>query len=157
VASDGREKILFLVETVNELLQKSPGAHICIVCRHKHEVEDITGQLKGAVINADIRTGYNKNFVFTPGVTVTNLNQIKGLEFDSVIIMDPSEVNYPNDAQGRRYLYTAITRAKENIVLIGETDSTSLLDGAADSKLIDTKDVKGIEPIIFSEEDEEPF
>ncbi|MCP4296679.1 MAG: ATP-binding domain-containing protein [Proteobacteria bacterium] len=82
------------------------------------------------------RPGHNKQFEFTAGVTITNLLQIKGLEFDSVILMDPSEQNYPNNVQGCKHLYTAITRAKEQLHMIGSCTPTPILDSGIKESIL---------------------
>jgi len=70
---------------------------------------------------------------FSGGVVVTTFHQLKGLEFDHVVIMGLHDAQYPgrflehmaeDDWEEennllRRVLYVAMTRAKESVVLIG--------------------------------------
>jgi len=91
------------------------------------------------------------------GGTVTNLRQVKGLEFDLVLLLEPNEDNYPARIEGRRNLYTALTRAKDELVFVSSTAPCALLIGAIDAGLIEPMEVNAIEPVQFTEEDDDPF
>ncbi|XKH59380.1 UvrD-helicase domain-containing protein [Halomonas sediminis] len=70
---------------------------------------------------------------FAGGVAVTTFHQLKGLEFDHVVIMGLHDVQYPGrildnmDREDRaqeasllrRVLYVAMTRAKQSVTLVG--------------------------------------
>ena len=70
---------------------------------------------------------------FSGGVVVTTYHQLKGLEFDHVVIMGLHDAQYPGrllenvpeedqaDEENllRRVLYVAMTRAKESATLVG--------------------------------------
>jgi len=70
---------------------------------------------------------------FSGGVVVTTYHQLKGLEFDHVVIMGLHDAQYPGrllenvpeedqaDEENllRRVLYVAMTRAKESVTLVG--------------------------------------
>ena len=53
---------------------------------------------------------------------VTSVDQVKGLEFDVVIVPDVSAAAYPDTPAARRALYVAVTRARRTVSLarIGE-------------------------------------
>jgi DNA helicase-2/ATP-dependent DNA helicase PcrA len=53
----------------------------------------------------------NQEFTFAPGVEVTEIEQVKGLEFDYVIIVEASGVEFPASDMARRRLHVAATRA----------------------------------------------
>lgn len=50
-------------------------------------------------------------FPFKPGIEVTEVTQVKGLEFDYVIVLDVDAQNYPDTPTARRLLHVAATRA----------------------------------------------
>ena len=107
-----------------------------------------------------MRVGHNADFVFAPGVTVTNLRQIKGLEFDVVIVVDASAAVYPDGEQGRRWLYTVVTRAKDALHVVVDAEPggvTPLLDAARSEGLLEVRERSAVEPVAFGAEDEEPF
>ena len=84
-----------------------------------------------------VREGHNKELSVDPGLTVTNYRQVKGLEFDVVIVHEPTEDAYPADVQGRRDLYTVLTRARDRLVLVCVDPPSSLLAVAAAAGLVD--------------------
>ena len=53
----------------------------------------------------------DQTFTFTPGIDVVDVGQVKGLEFDYVILVDVSAAAYPNRDYPRRLLHVAATRA----------------------------------------------
>jgi DNA helicase-2/ATP-dependent DNA helicase PcrA len=52
-----------------------------------------------------------QDFRFAPGVEVTEIEQVKGLEFDYVVLVDVSEEHYRDDPKSRRLLHVGATRA----------------------------------------------
>ena len=52
-----------------------------------------------------------QDFRFAPGIEITELDQVKGLEFDYVILLDANALHYPDDARSRRLLHVGATRA----------------------------------------------
>ena len=104
-----------------------------------------------------VRLGHNKDFSFGAGVTVTNLRQVKGLEFDVVIALDPVDAHYPPTEQGKRWLYTVVTRAKDALHFVGSQGPGALLKAAVDQGLVELSDQTDVAPVAFGPEDDEPF
>lgn len=50
-------------------------------------------------------------FPFKPGIEITEVSQVKGLEFDYVIVLDVDAQSYPDTPMARRLLHVAATRA----------------------------------------------
>ncbi|OFK23563.1 ATP-binding domain-containing protein [Olsenella sp. HMSC062G07] len=63
------------------------------------------------------------------GVVVLDLALAKGLEFDQVIIPDAQAETYPATELARRRLYTAISRAMHQVVILSQGAMTPLLSG----------------------------
>jgi DNA helicase-2/ATP-dependent DNA helicase PcrA len=59
----------------------------------------------------------NQDFRFAPGVEVTEIEQVKGLEFDYVILVGVSEAHFPDEPMARRLLYVGATRAVHQLWL----------------------------------------
>ncbi len=118
-------------------IQSNPDAHVCVVVRSPDAVgalvDALAPRLRGV---AAVRRGYNKEFVFTPGVTVTNFRQVKGLEFDAVVLVEPTEAQWPDTAQGRRDFYTLVTRARDALDFVGTGKPAALLGRAIDAGLV---------------------
>jgi hypothetical protein len=141
------------------VLKELPQAHVCVVTRHAAAAKTLHGELSSrlAELGTPVRIGHNKEFEFAPGVTVTNMRQIKGLEFDAVIAVDATTTNYPDTEQGRRNLYTLLTRAKDRLDIVSPGEPTALLKTAVDGGLVEVAERMTVEPVVFMEEDEEPI
>jgi DNA helicase-2/ATP-dependent DNA helicase PcrA len=59
-----------------------------------------------------------QDFRFAPGIEITEVDQVKGLEFDYVILLDTSAEHYPDDARSRRLLHVGATRAVHQLWLV---------------------------------------
>jgi DNA helicase IV len=58
----------------------------------------------------DVRLALEGDFVFGPGVNVTCVQEVKGLEFDYVVLPDATPAAYPDTGEARRAMYVALTR-----------------------------------------------
>ena len=58
-----------------------------------------------------------QDFRFAPGIEITEVDQVKGLEFDYVILLDTSAEHYPDDERSRRLLHVGATRAVHQLWL----------------------------------------
>ncbi|MEO7110772.1 MAG: ATP-binding domain-containing protein [Polyangiaceae bacterium] len=58
------------------------------------------------------------SFNASSGIVVTTVEQVKGLEFDTVIVPDASYAEYPDTPASRRALYVAATRARHQLVIM---------------------------------------
>lgn len=79
---------------------------------------------------------------FSGGVAVTTYHQLKGLEFDHIVLMGLDDHNFPGKyIEGieeedlaaelcclRRLIYVAMTRAKESVTLVGSTPFCRFFD-----------------------------
>lgn len=119
-------------ERVSSFLAANPSAHACVVVRHREQVPAVRDALAAALEPAGIpvRLGRNESFVFAPGVTVTNLRQVKGLEFDYVLGFGAGAEEYPDSLEGRRNLYTLVTRARERLDFVHAGELPPLLEVA---------------------------
>ncbi len=138
-------------------LGDKPGAHVCVVCTTTREAKEHHAALLAAVPDLVVRLGHNAGFAFEPGITVTNLRQVKGLEFDVVIVVDLSAAAYPVTEQGRRWLYTVLTRAKDALHLVTQSEPTPLLDQARARGLVVEEDQAEVPAVQFAPEDDDPF
>jgi len=74
-----------------------------------------------------VRRVENQDFSFAPGIEVTEIEQVKGLEFDYVILVDVDDVNYPDAAASRRRLHVGATRAVHQLWLTTVGTQSSVL------------------------------
>jgi DNA helicase-2/ATP-dependent DNA helicase PcrA len=65
----------------------------------------------------DVRRVVNQDFTFAPGIEVTEIEQVKGLEFDYVILVDVTYENFTDTPAARRLLHVGATRAVHQLWL----------------------------------------
>jgi superfamily I DNA/RNA helicase len=82
---------------------------------------------------------------------------VKGLEFDTVIVFDPSPRDYPADLDGQRALYMVLTRAKERLHFVAQRSVSPLLENAIAQGHIEVSRKPTVPPVELTEEDEVPF
>ena len=69
----------------------------------------------------------NYDFTFGPGIEVTDIEQVKGLEFDYVIMVDVTDENFPDLPGARRRLHVGATRAIHQLWLTSVGTPSSLV------------------------------
>lgn len=98
-----------------------------IICRTPREAQELVNTLR-ALSYSSVRLGHRDQFDFSPGITVTSVHQVKGLEFRNVLVVEPSARHYPlDDPEGRHLLYVAVTRAESRLDFVGHEKPTPLL------------------------------
>jgi len=113
-----------LYRAIRALLKTEPKSLTAIVCRYKNEAQELFDKLKNLTgVRLETRT-----FNFKPGVIITNVHQVKGLEFSGVILWNPSAHNYPVTTLSKNLLYVAITRASERLATYAYQPLSSLLN-----------------------------
>jgi DNA helicase IV len=115
----------WLAAEVAQLEEHDPTASVCIVARSRESARQIAVALRGRV---PCKLVLDAEFVFHRGVDVTALDQVKGLEFDYVIVPDASANAYPATPEARRALYVAATRARYQLALACTSEPSPLLD-----------------------------
>jgi len=69
----------------------------------------------------------DQDFSFAPGVEVTDVKQVKGLEFDYVVMVEVNADSYPDNEEARHLLHVGITRAAHQIWLLTTTAPSPLI------------------------------
>jgi DNA helicase IV len=114
----------FLAEELTVLARRDRTATTAILCRSPLFARRFVERLRRGV---PARLVLDGRFLARGGVQVTTLDQIRGLEFDTVIVPDATDTTYPDDAASRRALYVAVTRARHQLLLAGAGNATPLL------------------------------
>ena len=96
------------------LEEHDPTATTCVVTRRAPLARRIAAALAGATPRRLVLDGL---FVAHRGADVTTVDQLKGLEFDFVIVADATEGEYPDAPASRRALYVALTRARHQAIV----------------------------------------
>jgi len=116
-----------LASWTNDLLQKDPYKLVALVCRYPKQAMELKEELEG-MVSHEVRVGHRDQFTFEPGVIVSNIHQVKGLEFDAVALIEPSEHFYPEgQSESRNMLYVGVTRAEDDLLIIGKSTFSKIL------------------------------
>jgi len=75
-----------------------------------------------------LRRVRRQDFAFAPGVDVTDVGQVKGLEFDYVILLDVNSTNYPETVEARHLLHIGATRATHQLWLVATGPVSPLVE-----------------------------
>ncbi len=115
--TDHGAAVAFLSDALRALAHAEPQASVAVLAPDRG-IADIyaEGLLRGEVPRC--RRVVDAEFSFTAGVEVVEANQIKGLEFDYVVIVEASAQHYPDLPFARRLLHVAATRAMHQLWLI---------------------------------------
>ena len=110
------DAVATLSEALRDLMQSEPQASVCVIARYPEQADLYFGGLQRAEVPY-LRRVAEQDFSFKPGVDVTDVRQVKGLEFDYVVIVEASESSYPDDDEARHLLHIAATRAAHQLWL----------------------------------------
>jgi len=106
-----------LVDWSRDLLRTDPNKLIALICRYPKQAMELKEEIE-VYLPGEVRLGHRDQFSFEPGILVTNIHQVKGLEFDSVALIEPDEENYPSKREeSRNMIYVGITRTQDDLLL----------------------------------------
>ena len=116
-AEDRASLLEKLVDWTHSLVKADPYKLIALICRYPKQAMELKEELK-EYLPGEVRLGHRDQFSFEPGIMVTNIHQVKGLEFDSVALIEPDEENYPiRREESRNMIYVGITRTQDDLLL----------------------------------------
>lgn len=104
------EQIATLAEVLRSLVLREPLASVALITRRAGQAQRYADALSRAEVPA-VRWVVQQDFSFRPGVEVTDVYQVKGLEFDYAILLDVDAKNYPDTLESRHLLHIGATRA----------------------------------------------
>lgn len=103
-----------MIEALKTLVARDRTASVVVIGRHGTAARQLAAELGRGLA---VRLALHGAFDFGPGVVVTSQKEVKGLEFDYVVVPDAGAVQYPPTPEGRRALYVALTRASHQVWL----------------------------------------
>jgi DNA helicase-2/ATP-dependent DNA helicase PcrA len=119
------EAVGFLSEALRKLVSSEPLSSVAVIGRYPEQADlYYKGLRHGEVPN--LRRVAEQDFPFRPGVDVTDVRQVKGLEFDYVVIVECNAATFPPDDETRHLLHIAATRAAHQL-WVCSTGTPSLL------------------------------
>jgi len=122
------EMLVQLAEWVQKLQTDNPNYLIALICRRPKQAMELKEEMNEWF--PKIRLGKRDQFSFEPGIIVTNIHQVKGLEFDAVALVDVDGGNYPStETESKNMLYVGITRAEDELALCATGAFSKILTG----------------------------
>ncbi len=97
---------------------------IAIVCRDEKETREVWEKLSCYI---DLADGTQPDAEFGNGIMVLPVSYTKGLEFDTVLLFNPTREHYPCEDTYVKLLYVAATRALHQLVVICDDNLTGLI------------------------------
>jgi DNA helicase-2/ATP-dependent DNA helicase PcrA len=120
------DAVAFLTESLRELVHSEPAASVALIARFPEQADLYFDALKRAEVPA-LRRVAEQDFSFRPGIDVTDVRQVKGLEFDYVVLLDVTDSAYPADDEARHLLHIAATRAAHQLWIVATGTPSSLI------------------------------
>lgn len=120
------EAVAFLADALRSLALREPTASVALIARYSEQAEAYYQGLERAEVPA-LRRVKRQEFSFAPGVDVTDVTQVKGLEFDYVVMLDVTAQSYPTSVESRHMMHIAATRAAHQLWLVVPGEPSPLL------------------------------
>jgi DNA helicase-2/ATP-dependent DNA helicase PcrA len=119
----------YLAEAIRELLLQEPLASVAVITRYPEQADLYYAGLRKAE-TPHVRRIADQDFPFKPGVDVTDVRQVKGLEFDYVVLAEANDASFPADDEARHLLHIAATRAAHQLWILTSDRPSRLLPEA---------------------------
>jgi DNA helicase-2/ATP-dependent DNA helicase PcrA len=124
--SGAGEAVAYLSEQLRALASAEPLASVAVITRTPEQARQYAEGLTHAEV-PNARFIAEQDFPFRPGIDVTDVRQVKGLEFDYVVLVEVTATSYPDDDEARHLLHIAATRAAHQLwVATGDAPSPLL-------------------------------
>ncbi|TKD06463.1 3'-5' exonuclease [Polyangium fumosum] len=113
-----------LCEALRHLRAEDPYASVAVIARDEASARAVHEAVSRGMPCRLVRDG---DFSFGPGIEVTEVSEVKGLEFDYVIIPDASAKVWPDASEHRRALHVAVTRAMRRVWIVSPGEPSPIL------------------------------
>ncbi len=121
---ENREKLLQTAASICEAWTSKGLETIAVVCRDLASAKRTEQELARWT---KVRTFDMDTSEFGAGIMVLPVEYTKGLEFDAVLILEPTREDYPVDDGHAKLLYVAATRALHELCVLYTEDLTGLI------------------------------
>ncbi|MCA9665198.1 MAG: ATP-binding domain-containing protein [Myxococcales bacterium] len=120
------EAVGMLAEALRSLAAREPLASVALITRYPAQAYAWADALVNAEVPS-VRCVRDQDFSFKPGIEVTDVSQVKGLEFDYVVLLDVTRASYPESTESRHLLHIAATRAAHQLWLVATGPASPVL------------------------------
>jgi len=119
--------VAFLSDVLRDLMGHEPMASVAVLTPSAAASDLYFEGLEKAELPR-LRRIRDGEFPFKAGIEVTEIAQVKGLEFDYVVVLDVDATNYPDSAAARRLLHVAATRAVHQLWMMSVGTPSPLVE-----------------------------
>lgn len=102
-----------VAEAIARFREARPSALVAVLAKGKTTADHWARRLDALGVFG-VRRAARADFSFQPGVVVSNVHQVKGLEFDGVVLIEPAEFGEAD----KQLLHVAITRAADRLWIV---------------------------------------
>ena len=120
------ESVAFLADALKSLRSRERRSSVALVARSMTTANLYYSALRRAEV-PDLRLVSQQDFEFTPGIDITDVYQIKGLEYDYIVLLETTATQYPDTLESRHLLHVAMTRAAHQLWLLCSDRPSPLL------------------------------
>ena len=120
------EAVLFLTDALNGLRDRERGATVALISRTPEVADLYYSGLKRADVQG-LRRVREQDFSFRPGIDITDIYQVKGLEYDYIVALEVTETHYPASDESRHLLHVLATRAAHQLWLLSTQTPSPLI------------------------------
>jgi DNA helicase-2/ATP-dependent DNA helicase PcrA len=118
--------VAFLGKALRDLMAEEPQSSVAVVARDTTRAALYHDGLQRAEVPR-LKLVADQDFTFRPGVEVTDIRQVKGLEWDYVILVDVNRTWYPMDDESRHLLHIGATRAAHQLWVLSTGTASRLV------------------------------
>lgn len=108
--TDAGAAVAFLADALTRLSSEEPLASVAVLTPSPAASDLYAAGLTQSGVPRVHRVE-SQQFRFSPGIEITEVQQVKGLEFDYVLLVEAGEAHYGSDDASRRLLHVGATRA----------------------------------------------
>ena len=113
-------------EALRALALREPRATVAVLARYADQADTYYQGLQRSEV-PNLRRVINQDFRFRAGVDVTEIQAVKGLEYDYVIVVEANATTFRDDVESRHLLHVAATRAAHQLWLIATGPESPIL------------------------------
>lgn len=118
----------FLASTLRDLFARETMASVALIARFPWQADLYWDVLQQSEV-PNLRRVRVQDFAFKPGVDLTDVKQVKGLEWDYVVLLDVNALSYPEEDEARHLLHIGATRAAHQLWLIATGETSPIVSG----------------------------
>jgi len=118
--------VALIAEALRALMLREPRATVAVLARYADQADTYYEGLRRSEVPSLRRIRAN-DFAFRAGVEVVEIKQVKGLEYDYVMLVDANASTFPKDDESRHLIHVAATRAAHQLWFVASHTPSAIL------------------------------